>query len=195
MNTSEKVLGIAQKGSEKRLVVTHITIRESVFFLITKFIAIEAVATVAIIFVQSTLIFGNSVESLRIFLQSFGIPLSFILAVLKILLEIIVILQWLENYYEITPNEVIHRSGIIFKKERRDSLEHLGGLKLTQGFWGRIFRYGNLKLFNWATEKDMTFYLINNPKKYHTILQKLLPKADREKEVFREELIEDEDKE
>lgn len=106
---------------------------------------------------------------------------------------IFIIIQWLNQYYEITPKEIIFKRGFIFKKEERNTLDHLGSIEVDQGLLGRIFNFGTIKLFNWATEKNFPLYLIHNPMKYHFILQTLLPEADKKKKVFREHLIEPEE--
>jgi hypothetical protein len=103
-----------------------------------------------------------------------------------------IIFEWLEEYYEIYPREVIHKKGIIFKNEQRYILKHIGSVTLLQGIWGRIFNFGTIKLYDWLLGKDTYLYLIHNPIKYHAVLKELLTETDKEKEVFREHVIESE---
>lgn len=57
---------------------------------------------------------------------------------------------------------------------------HLGKVSLEQNLLGRLLNYGNVKVFNWALEKEITLYLIHNPMKTIRVLQDLLPEADEE---------------
>jgi hypothetical protein len=102
---------------------------------------------------------------------------------------VFVITQWVNEYYEITPKEVIHKTGFFLKKEEKHMLEHLGKLEIEQGLLGRIFNFGTLKLNNWALGKDAILYLIHNPMKYHYILETLLPNADEQKQILREHMV------
>jgi hypothetical protein len=188
-----KILGLTTQGSERKIIITHVTIRQSIFFLVMKLITLEALAALGVI-VFHALLFSASVRTnINGELILFNVPLFVILVIAKTSLMIFIIIQWLDEYYEITTKEVIHRKGLIFKKEERHKLDHLGLLKIEQGLLGRIFNYGTLRLYNWALDKDVFLYLIHNPKKHHHILQSLLPTADEEKEIFREHLIEPEE--
>lgn len=193
MNTKEKILTFDKEKKEGIITVTHITVRQSIFFLVLKLLFLEAVAASAIIVfhlfltsTQSAIIGNNSVSF-------FNVPLFLILVVIKTGFMIYVIVQWLEEYYEITPKEVVHRKGFIMRKEEHYTLDHIGSIKIEQGLFGRIFNFGSLKLFDWALEEDVYIYLIHSPLKYNRILQTLIPEADIEKKVFREKLI-DEDR-
>lgn len=106
---------------------------------------------------------------------------------------IYVIVTWLEEYYELTPTEVIHKKGFLFRQEERYTLDHIGSITIEQGLFGRIFNFGSLKLFDWALEENIYIYLIHSPRKYHNILETLIPEADREEKVFREKIIDEED--
>lgn len=165
------------------------TIRESIFFLVLRLIVIEVITLGVFIllqffFVETTL--GQASPQ-------FNLPIFICIFTLKMFIVFWVLLEWVNNYYEITPKEVIHKRGFLFKTESRDTLEHLGTLVLQQGLLGRIFNYGNIRLNNWMHNRTVTLYLIHNPRKYHHVLQSLLTKVDEEKEVFREHILYEEE--
>lgn len=193
MNTKEKILTFDKKNETGTITVTHITVRQSIFFLVLKLLFLETVAALAIIafhlFLSSTSIniIGNNSVSV------FNIPLFLILVLLKTGFMIYVIVQWLEEYYEITPKEVVHRKGFLVRKEEHYTLDHIGSISIEQGLLGRIFNFGTLKLFDWALEEEVYIFLIHSPRKYNNILQTLIPEADIEKKVFRENLIDKDD--
>jgi membrane protein YdbS with pleckstrin-like domain len=193
MNTKEKMIGVVAEGQDHKLVVTHVTIRQSISVLLLRFSVLEVIAATGIIMFHSLLFtslitdLNNDVTS---FLKLIYLPLFILLVFAKTFIMLTIIIRWLNEYYEITPKEIIYRKGLIFKKEERNSLDHLGSLEIDQGLFGKIFNYGTLKLFNWATEKTFSLYLIHNPMKYHHILDTLLPDADSEKSTIREHFIE-----
>src|SRR3989344_8316511 len=180
-----------ENTNERTIVVTHVTIRQSIFFLVMKLIVIEVVAGIAVAIFHTIILSPNVRGNINPDLIVFNIPLFVAVAFAKIILTIFVIIQWVNEYYEITPKEVIHKKGLIFKKEERHTLNHLVTLEVEQGLVGRIFHYGTLKLFNKETKKDTYLYLIHNPMKYHRILQDIIPQADTGKQVFREHLLEE----
>lgn len=193
MNTKEKILSIEKKGGKHQIVVSHLTIRQSIFFLVLKLLFVEAVAASAIIAFHSFII-SNEIRTIpSTNISLFNVPFFLILVAIKTAFTIFIIVQWLEEYYEITPKEIIHRNGLLVKKEEKYTIEHMASCELEQGFLGRVFNYGSLKLFDWAQEKDVYIYLIHNPLKYHKIMITLMPEADLSKKVFRERIIEDED--
>ena len=188
-----KVLGLEQEGDENKIVVSHVTIRQSISFLMFQLIVLELISGAIIIFFYSTLVPTGIIEN--IFSNSYGMinTLLFVVFVFgKILFMIFVVAVWLNEYYEITPREVIHKSGLFFRKEERLVLSHVDSVELHQSFLGRMFNFGNLVLFNWVLEKNTLLYLIHNPKKYLRILQDLLPQSDQKKQIIRERIIEKE---
>ena len=104
-----KVLGLEQEGDENKIVVSHVTIRQSISFLMFQLIVLELISGAIIIFFYSTLVPTGIIEN--IFSNSYGMinTLLFVVFVFgKILFMIFVVAVWLNEYYEITPREVIH---------------------------------------------------------------------------------------
>lgn len=195
MNIQEKVIKVDEQSATRQLVVTHVTIRQSISVLLLRLIVVELIAALGIILLHIVLLspsLPDLVKSIRATLI-FNVPLFLVLVLIKTILMGSIIIQWLEEYYEITPEEVIYKRGLIFKKEETNILEHLGSLEIKQTFLGKIFNYGSLKLYNWAMEKEVYLYLIHNPMKYYSILQALLPEADEKKQIVREHILEPEE--
>ena len=195
MNIKDKMktLGLNEEDNGRNIVVSHVTIRQSISFLIFRLIVLEIISSVLIILFYSTFVPTGIVENLLG--GSYGVynTLLFIIFVIgKTLFMVFIIVVWLNEYYEITPKEVIHKSGLFFRKEERLVLSHVDSVDLQQGLLGRVFNYGNLVLFNWVLEKSTLLYLIHNPKKYLKILQDLLPQSDQKKQTIREHIIEKE---
>ena len=125
MNIKDKMktLGLNEEGDERKIVVSHVTIRQSISFLIFRLIVLEIISSALIILFYSTLVPTGIVENL--FGGSYGAynTLLFILFVIgKTFFMTFIIVVWLNEYYEITPKEVIHKSGLFFRKEERPDL-------------------------------------------------------------------------
>lgn len=188
----EKLLGTKEEDGKHRIIVTHLTIRQSIFFLHLRLVAIELLAAFGLI-VLLILIFSPEIkQQIGNDIIVFNIPFFLVLVAIKISAIIFVIVAWLNEYYEITAKDIVHQKGLIFKKEERHLLEHIGSITLEQGIFGKIFNFGTLKLYNWTKEKNVYLYLIHNPMKYVRILEELLPDADKSKKIIREHILEPE---
>lgn len=185
----KKIFGIIREKDDARITVTHVTIRQSIFFLVLKLLFLEGVAIVGIVSFHIFLFTSLQTAQVSQTIQELNIPLFLSMVFFKTVLTIYIIIEWLEEYYEITPKEVIHKKGLLFRKEERYSLKHLERMRLEQGILGKIFNYGSLSMYNWVLGKDIQLYLIHNPLKYHSILETLLPEADEQKDIFREHLL------
>jgi hypothetical protein len=192
VNTDQKLQALTQIGNEQQIVVTHLTVRQSIFFLLLKLFILEVASTIGTIILYSFFSSQDISKQLNTNITIFNIPIYVLLVVVKSCLSLFVIIRWLEEYYEITPVAIIHKNGLIFKKEEGHSLDHLGSLQMEQSIFGKIFNYGTLKLYNWMSEKEVVLYLIHNPFKYHKVLETLLPKVDPTKKVIREHIVEEE---
>jgi len=109
----------------------------------------------------------------------------FALVVIKLLVTLLVLLQWLNEYYEITPLAVYHRKGVFFKKEMKYTLAHIQMVSVNQTFLGKYFNYGTVSMFDYRRNKYEDMYLIHNPVRYARVIEGLLPNADERKEFFR----------
>jgi len=176
-----------------KIFVTHITIRQSIFFLVLKLIAVELVAAAALIAFH-VLFFSPSVQAqLPLGVSLFNIPFYLVLVVIKTFITYYIIFQWVDEYYEITTKEIIHRRGFIFKHDEHNSLNHVVSLRIYQSWLGRVFNFGTITLFNWAKNKEFSLYLIHNPIKYLHILESLLPEPDEDRHMMTEKLMQEDD--
>ena len=132
-------------------------------------------------------------SDIKLKLISYNLPVFLILGFIKIVITLFVVLQWLNEYYEVWPNSIIHKKGIIWKKEEKHTFGHIRLIKIEQGIWGRLLTYGTLSLYDYSLRRYASLYLIHNPIKYFHILDDLLPKAQKEKEVLREHIFEREE--
>ncbi len=162
-------------ANDKRITLTHLNVRQSIAILITKLIVIDLLfAVVAIVFyyslTQGDQFITNLSSNPSLFLFIFAIA-----GLLKIVMGCYTILLWLNEYYEITPDSVIHKKGIIFKQEQRYRLDYVRVMNVVDNFFGELFNFGSITLYDIRLNKFIDLYLIHNPRRYAKILHNLKP--------------------
>lgn len=179
--------------NQKTISVTHINVRQSISFLIIRLSAIEVINALIILFLYFPLSQTNSIFNFIQIPQGFHIGLFIVLTLFKMFISFFVIFQWLNDYYEIAPNKVVHRSGFIFKKEDQYAFTHISSIGLKQSLLGKILNYGTLELYDRFDKKHKYLYLIHNPMRHFHIIEALLPYRDESQQKVRERILENED--
>lgn len=161
--------------------VTHINIRQSISVLIIRVILIEVVSTV--LYISSCFLFACSISHSFFNITAVGFSVS------KLILVVYLIYQWLTEYYEIRPDMVVHRKGFFFQKEEKCPLKYVREIEFEQSLAGRILNYGTINLFDWQTEHKHDLYMIHNPRKYLSLLNRLVPDTEQYQKHIREKFI------
>lgn len=190
---SNYALRHGMKFEKESILVSHINIRQSISILIIKLILVDLLAAflVGILFITinfTELALGLGLNST---LLTFTFFLS--MAVLKLLLSGYIILDWLNAYYELTPQSLIQRHGIVFIKEERVNFSDIRKIVLKQGLLGKIFNFGTIELYDFLMKKSMNVFLIHNPWRYEKIILDLIPELEEEKSVIREKVFNEAD--
>lgn len=191
-NTNQSGVWTINHGNQEKIVVTHVNVRQSIVFLITKLIALEIMVTLITLIFFSPFLFPLSIE-IKSQIISYNFLYFGLLFFGKIVLTLFIVLQWLNEYYEITPTKIFHRRGIIWRKEdsydiSRDKNTRITAIGIQQGLMGRIFNYGTLFFYDRGVYKYYFLYYIHNPLRYLEILHNLLPDVDVEKDIIREHI-------
>lgn len=178
------------KESEK-IAVTHVNVRKSIIFLLSKLVAVDILATFLVLIFFSPIFFPLPTE-IKTKIISYNAVYFLILVFLKIVFTIYIVLAWLNEYYEVNPSRIFYRRGIIWRKEDLYDLSRktngISSIGVKQGLLGRIFNYGTLFIYDRGTYKYYYLDYIHNPLRYLEILHNLLPQADVEKEIIREHI-------
>lgn len=167
-----------------KIFVTHINIRQSIFFLVLKLILLDMIAVFVAVLYFSSVSNKFIPEVLINAILSYNLLFFLILVFLKIALTIYVVMRWITEYYEIWPNTVMHWSGLIWKKQEKHQLSQMRSVGVDQGFFGKFFGFGTISLYNWYLKTNTSLYLIHNPMKYFRIIESLLPKSEKDREIF-----------
>lgn len=94
------------------------------------------------------------------------------------------LLQWANEYYEITHGEITHHKGVFSRSQQIYSLDNIEAITIEQGFLGRLLHYGTIKLVNPVLNQEIYLYLISQPEKYLEVIQKQIDKPAEGKGVF-----------
>lgn len=87
-------------------------------------------------------------------------------------------LKWRSHYYEIYPDRIVIKKGIIARRQVEIQMEEFGALQIDQGIIGRLFNYGNLR-FNVGSlgRVGRTLHQIPNPEYYLQLINSMLQHA------------------
>lgn len=179
--------------NKKTIVVTHVNIRQSISFLLLKLIFIDLLAAVFVLIFFSSIFAPQLTTEFKIEIVSLNKIYFGALFAIKTFLTIFVVLQWLNEYYEITANKIIYRRGVIWRREDRHEYEDIKSLKFQQGMLGKIFNYGTIDFYDWKERRFKTIYQVHNPHRYFKILEELIPKAEIEKKMIRERVFDEDE--
>jgi len=168
--------------SDHTITLTYINIRQSIAILLTKLILINMISAVIVIFFYFSLVKGEGIipfiaENTTLFLTVF-----IIIGILEMFLDIYVILKWLNEYYEITPEHIVHKKGIIFRKTEQYRLDYVRAMDVEDTLLGEIFNFATITLYDIRLNKYMDMYLIHNPDRYAKILKTLRPHIEIKKD-------------
>lgn len=177
---------VKAEENHKYIKVSHVNVRVSLVFLLLKLILLDVVAGVLVLLLFGALSFALIPQELRLLILSNNVGFFILLVVTKIILTIFLVIQWINEYYEITPTKIFHRRGIIWRKEDIYNLAQVRSIGIKQGLFGRIFNFGSLFIYDRGVYKYYYFNDLHNPIRYLDVLHSLRPDVDIEKEIIRE---------
>lgn len=171
--------------SDKKISVTHVNIRLSISLLLFKLIAIELFAATVFLFWQMGIY--TFIHDLQTFhsVIGLGMPLFVVLVIMKTFVTVFVILQWLNEYYEISADLIKYRRGILFRKEDNYPTEDVHFIEVNQRLLGRFFNFGTITLMNVRRVILVEMYLIHNPLRYAHVIEEIVPHIIERKKVIR----------
>ena len=103
---------------KKKISVTHVNIRLSISMLLLKMILIEFFAGMIMLIWLFLIGFYSTTKDVSLLhsIVIFGLPILFLLILIKTFITVFLILQWLNEYYEISADMIQYRRGIIFRR-------------------------------------------------------------------------------
>lgn len=186
---------MASQEKNKKICVDHVNVRISISFLVVKLLVADIITTLLLVLLYSALYSTGLQQLLPITDPAFGLVSLIVLSIIESVLTTYVVMEWVNEYYEISPHGIDHKRGVIFKKVDHYGIQNIKQVKITQSVLGRMLNFGTLTLFDWRLDKCAEMYAIHNPVRYVRILEALLPNVDEQKETFGSIEIKDDDEE
>jgi uncharacterized membrane protein YdbT with pleckstrin-like domain len=149
-------------------------IRQSVVFLVFRILTVEVLILISHFLIRYIL-----QQLFTLINAPFSVELLFIEAVfvqfINLYFLVVVVLSWINEYYVLNPKEVVIKKGILSSRSTTYEFANLQSMTIRQSFWGRIFNYGTIKLYNPVLRTDVYLTNIPNPQKSGAIIQQHQP--------------------
>jgi len=164
--------------TEHSITLTHLNIRQSIAILLTKLIVSDVLFAFLVIGGYALMVQGETIFSYISHNTVAFLLLFVVLGISKTAVNIKVVLQWLFEYYEITPSHIDHHKGILVRTSEQYQLPTIRRVAIKDSFLGEVFNFATLKFYDIRLNPIMDMYLIHNPDRYIAILKNLLPNLE-----------------
>ncbi len=161
-----------------------ILVRPSSVFLFLNLVVVHGILWVAILLVLfvPVLFFRTVADTARLF--NGQMITTLILVAIGELATLIIIVQWVTEFYVIKNESLTHREGIFFKQKRVLMIRQIVEVSLQQNLIGHLCNYGTLRITTPQAEEGILIKRVENPNKYFKVLRELSLKqqiSDKEK--------------
>lgn len=164
--------------AEEKITLTYLNIRQSIAILIAKLIVIDLILAVFVVSCYYLIVLSNSLVN-NISLASIIFLIFFALVgIFKIIITAYVVLLWLNEYYEITPEFIIYRKGLIYKKQEQYRIDHIRRIDVEDSLIGELFNFATISLYDIRLNKYLDMFLIHNARRYAKVFQQLRPNIE-----------------
>lgn len=169
----------------EKITLTYLNIRQSISILLIKLIVLDIIFALIVIGFYFVIVQGGELTE-----AAAASPVVFLIVfaaigVVKILLTIYIVLLWLNEYYEITPEHVVHKKGIIKRTSEIYELNKVRSIDVQGSLLGEIFNFATVTLYDIRMRKYLDLYLIHNPQRYVKILRTLKPDLEKKSGYYR----------
>lgn len=170
---------------QHKITLTHLNIRQSIAVLLTKLIFIDSLLAITVVGFYFLLVQGDQIIPALSSSASLFLGVFIGLGIIKVFLTIYIILSWLNEYYEITPENIIHKKGIIFTKTEHYALDKIRTMDIQDNLIGEMCNFATITLYDIRLNKYLDMYLIHNPQRYAAILKTLRPHIEIKQDRIR----------
>lgn len=167
------------------ITLTSLNIRQSIVILLAKLVLIDVTFAVIILLLYSLILQGYQIFQINMNNLLVFACMLVIVGIFKIATSVFIVLLWLNEYYEITNENIVHKKGIFFKKSEAYDLEKIRVLDVQDSFLGEMFNFATITLYDIRLEKLLNLYLIHNPLRYAKVLKSLVPHLEIKEDRIR----------
>ncbi len=178
-NTSTQAIesvasNITQSNFAATSVPEKVVLRRSVFLLIINLISIEIFFDLIYIGLKFPSIYFSFSPALQNQLMPAYFVCFVLLNIMKVIIMLIAALGWVTNRYHIGRGEIRYKSGILKHSEKIFLCNHTQQVTFEQGFWGRLFNFGSIEIYNPALKEKIYLDSVPDPSKCADIVKKNL---------------------
>lgn len=152
-----------------------IVLRRSVFRLVTYFIAIEFLFDLLYIMIRIPFMYITIPVQFQGFITALYFFSFVVINIIKVFFISVGALRFVTSKYEIAMDGIRFKYGIISRKEKTFVYTYMQEVTFSQDFWGRVFNFGTIEIYNPAVKEKIILDSIPNPSKYAEIIKKNLP--------------------
>ncbi len=171
-----------QNHENKELYLTYYNIRHSISVLLFKIVLIDFLAGAFHVSIYFALVKGEHFMNYTFTDNPISLLVYAIIIASQVFLTSYIVLQWLNEYYEITPDEIVHKNGIIFKKIDKYRFDNVRAISISENFIGELLNLGTITLYDIRMQKYLDMYLIHNPRRYFKVIKAMKPNIEYKKE-------------
>lgn len=172
--------------TDYKITFTYLNIRQSIAILLAKLTVLDIALAIIVVGFYFLLVQGEAIVGFRLSTNTWFFLLLFgIIGIIKIALGIFIVLLWLNEYYEITPEYIIHKRGLIFRKTEQYRIDHIRAMDVQDTFLGELFNFATVSLYDIRMNKYLDLYNIHNPRRYTHVLKELRPHIEIKKDKVR----------
>lgn len=166
-----------KKAAEPHL---DIMVRPSPFFLFLNLLTVHLITAafiLAVLFLPNLFLRGiDSAQAELVYNYKIGIML--VLLLIGEIVSLVVLANWVSEFYIIKNDTLTYRRGIFIKNKRVLMVRQIVEVFLYQNMLGKIFNYGTIKIVSPQAVEGELIKKVENPNKYFKVLRELVLKQD-----------------
>jgi len=146
-------------------------LRRSAFFLLWTILSIEILFDLILVLIRLPTLFISIPFLTQKEMTAFYFSSFLLITLGKVNLMVYAVLRWVTTHYTIGKGEIRYKTGILAKNEKIYSCTLTQEVIYTQSFWGRIFNYGTIEVYNPAIKETIYMDSIPDPNKYVDVIK------------------------
>lgn len=95
--------------------------------------------------------------------------------ILNVVLLVMGVASWLNELYILHPKELVVKRGVLSSQATTYEFANLQSMTIAQTIWGKLFNYGNIRLYNPVLREEVIMSHISSPQQYGAIIQQHNP--------------------
>lgn len=148
-------------GENERVI--HVTRQHWLVLLRSLFVEVSLVLIIAAVALGLSALFP-------LIMTGIALVIALLLLLIPLFGGLIETLTWWNRQFIITNRRVIQVSGLFRKQVRDSTLKQINDVKMEQSAIGRLFNYGDVKIFTASELGKNPFRMLSNPGRFRTAM-------------------------